>query len=315
MRGLAVRVLLGARRTLMPVDYDYTRATSEVYAAKKKQSTAKYAHLRDRLDYNYHPYYQLERQAIQDVIVDEALRDVPQRQPHPWIIFTGGPMGAGKGYVLRYWQKAGVFPLDRFVMSDPDKFKYKLPEIEDYIQFDEKTAGSKTHKESGLISEIVTMEALEHGCNVIVDGSLRDVDWHMKVFKDILTGYVSYKIAIFHVIADASVVEERAVLRGQTTGRYIPRTLLQQSIDCAPKSVATLANMAHCVLHVENGGDREEPVLLGMKSKAISLAEWGALEGLHTYWTALRTCVSPRHYPHPHPGNLGLSQSHTLSKL
>ena len=55
-------MLLGARRTLMPVDYDYTRATCEVYAAKKNQSTAKYAHLRDRLDHTYHPYYQLERQ-------------------------------------------------------------------------------------------------------------------------------------------------------------------------------------------------------------------------------------------------------------
>ena len=44
-----------------------------------------------------------------------------------------------------------------FVVSDPDRFKYKLPEIEDYIQFDENSAGSKTHKESGLISEIVTM--------------------------------------------------------------------------------------------------------------------------------------------------------------
>ena len=49
--------------------------------------------------------------------------------------------------------------------------------------------------------------------------------------------------------------------------------------------------------------------------QAIPLAEWGALQGLHTYWRALRTCVSPRHYPHPHPGNLGLPQSHTLSKL
>ena len=44
-------------------------------------------------------------------------------QVSPWIVFTCGPMGAGKGYVLSWMSRHGYFPLEDCVHIDPDHFK------------------------------------------------------------------------------------------------------------------------------------------------------------------------------------------------
>ena len=40
-------------------------------------------------------------------------------QENPWLVFTAGPMGAGKSFVIKWMSKAGHFQLPSIVQIDP----------------------------------------------------------------------------------------------------------------------------------------------------------------------------------------------------
>jgi hypothetical protein len=112
----------------------------------------KYAHLRESRDYSYHTNYTPERQLWQDRAVDSVVART-NAQAQPWIVFTCGPMGAGKGYVLSWMSRNGYFPLETIVHIDPDHFKRLMPEWSEYTKRSEQ-AGNFCHRESGFIQEI-----------------------------------------------------------------------------------------------------------------------------------------------------------------
>ena len=64
--------------------------------------------------------------------------------------------------------------------------------------------------EAGMVSEILTLAALEKGKNVLVDGSLRDSDWYQGYFASLRNDYPLLKIGIIHVTAPREAIIERA---------------------------------------------------------------------------------------------------------
>jgi Zeta toxin len=89
------------------------------------------------LDYSYHKNYTFERQRFQDSIIQEYLNDAVIKDENgeicttptkPWIVFTAGAMGAGKGYTLNKLVQEGRFPLMAFVRVDPDAIRRYLPD-------------------------------------------------------------------------------------------------------------------------------------------------------------------------------------------
>eukprot|EP00906_Rhabdomonas_costata_P010564 RCo014838 len=264
---------------------DYSRCTSEVYATSECKFTAAFEASRRELDYRFHSYYTLERQAMQDGIIQAALDEVAEKDlEHPCIVFTAGPMGSGKGHVLRYWHSRGVFPKERFVLSNPDHYRWLLPDFGGYLAFDEHTAGSKTKKESGMISELVTKEALRQRCNVIVDGSLHDLQWYSPFFANVHQNFPHYCIAILHIVASPEKIISRVERRGDLTGRHIPVDLLRWVIEQVPKSVKVLSQQAHALWEFDNdGGHDTTPRLINMECR-VSPEKLGDLRGLHTLW-------------------------------
>jgi hypothetical protein len=233
----------------------------------------------------FHPFYTLDRQQIQDSIIHKTLSDVgASGLEHPCIVFTAGPMGSGKGHVLRYWHGRGVFPVDKFVISNPDHYKWQLPDMSGYIAYDEHSAGTKTRKESGLISEIVTKEALNHSCNIIVDGTLRNVNWYHAFFTHIREKYPKYRIAILHILTSPENVISRAHTRGEVTGRHIPLDVLMSVISEVPESVRILSQLAHGLWEFDNNSGHDDiPSLVNMQC-SVDPAELGDLYGLYTLW-------------------------------
>lgn len=69
-------------------------STSELYASPDAPHVGKYCALRDRLDVKWHGRYSVERQALQDRIVDEFV-SAGCSSGRPWLVYTAGPMGAG----------------------------------------------------------------------------------------------------------------------------------------------------------------------------------------------------------------------------
>ena len=93
----------------------------------------KYARHRAKLDYSYHMNYTEARQQWQDGIVERVVSQMPP-QKRPWLVFTCGPTGAGKGYVMSWLSKCGIFPLENVVHIDSDRFKRAIPEWDVYMR-------------------------------------------------------------------------------------------------------------------------------------------------------------------------------------
>jgi len=178
-----------------PSWYDFEKDTSTAYQhpdfqPRKQKEYDEAIHgplvgdlidIRRTLDYSWHSNYIAQRQLWQDHIA-QTIAHRQTRQVSPWLVFTCGAMGAGKGYTMAWMSKHGIFPLESIVQIDPDALKGKMPEWNQYIWVDKesgtKEAGSQCHKESGYLQELTTELALRAGGNIWVDGSLQDHDWY-----------------------------------------------------------------------------------------------------------------------------------------
>jgi len=238
--------------------YDFKKTTNENYENHdKSQFVGKFSDIRSTLDYAYHVNYTPQRQFWQDkVIKTTTIRQIAQE--HPWIVYTCGAMGAGKGYTMRWMSANDYFPLENVVRIDPDHFKMVMPEWEGYIRRDKYSAGSMTHRESGFIQEIAQEVALRSRQNIWVDGSLRDGNWFSKVFDDIRRRFPHYKIAIFYVFADEKIVRQRVEERGQRTGRFVSEENIIKSLKAPESSLNKLTPKVDFIARIDNS---KSPVL------------------------------------------------------
>jgi hypothetical protein len=180
----------------------------------------KYASIRQGLDYTYHRAYSASRQRLQDGIIDAMMTTTDikdhaagrhcDRPQIPWTVFTAGAMGAGKSHVMKILGQRGYFPLDAFVVVDPDQIRRQLPEFEYYTKYYPDSAGELTRKEAGLIAEIAIESGLQRGYNILVDGSLSNATWYASCIPTLRRNYPSVRIAIIHVSAPREIVLERA---------------------------------------------------------------------------------------------------------
>ena len=77
-----------------------------------------FADLRPCRDYSWHVNYNKSRQLWQDACVKNVVtRTHPQSRP--WVVYTCGPMGVGKGFALSWMSQHGFFPLENIVHIDP----------------------------------------------------------------------------------------------------------------------------------------------------------------------------------------------------
>eukprot|EP00301_Raphidiophrys_heterophryoidea_P014689 c23136_g1_i1.p1 GENE.c23136_g1_i1~~c23136_g1_i1.p1 ORF type:complete len:726 (-),score=154.13 c23136_g1_i1:13-2160(-) len=255
----------GQLRTVYQMDenFDFSRPTSENYCAPMEVGFhGMFADIRATRDYQYHVNFVVKRQQWQDALIDAVVsRTIPQ--PSPWILYTCGPMGAGKGHVLSWMSEHGFLPLEHVVHVDPDYFKTAMPEWRQYVERGCE-AGVLCHKESGYIAEIAQEVALRRKQNIWVDGSLRDHEWYSGVFDDIRERFPEYSIAIFYVHASEKAVRERINKRAKITGRTIPERLIVDSLKSTSQSVSILTTKVDFVANILNEG--AQPQLLAFES-------------------------------------------------
>jgi hypothetical protein len=213
--------------------------------------TGDFADIRRTFDYSWHTNYSLRRQAWQDETIRGVVRGTGA-QAQPWVIFTCGAMGAGKGHAMGWLSRHNDFPLEDMVHIDPDRFKAIMPEWEGYKQHAPAEAGTMCHKESGFLQELAQEVALRRGHHVWVDGSLADHQWYCRVFRDIRNRFPRHRIAIVYVHCRPELVFERAEARGRKTGRFVPRAVLEASIEKTRESIEVLGPKADFVAVINN---------------------------------------------------------------
>jgi Zeta toxin len=291
------------RNTSIP--YDWSCPSHEFYQWTLSSTfSPTFSDARRKLDYSYHTHVVLQRQYLQDAILqrivepqvtakdsflgekigvtemnmldvdiqdtesfstnktEDDARDVNHEvkreslRQRPWIIFTAGPMGVGKGYVLTQLHQRNLMNLDDFVKIDPDLIKFELPEMTGYLQKDRATASTKLHRESTQMADIIFEYAITNSMSILVDGSLRDVVYYQSLFHRIRTEYSSYRIGIIHITASRDAIFDRATARATIMGRVVPTQLLEESIEQVPKSVAILSPLADVVHVISNQPDQ-----------------------------------------------------------
>jgi hypothetical protein len=267
------------RPALAGLDYDWSRSTKENHTLQGCRSFGgEFASIREALDPDYHGCYSARRTRLQDQIILDAVSGGVVSD-HPWIIFTAGAMGAGKGHTIKWMGEQGHLPLDELVQIDPDVFRARLPEWPMYSQRDPETAGRLTQRESGYCVEVAQEVALQQSKSIWVDGSLHDSNWYSQVFAHIRRKYPQYRIAIIHVYAPWDVVVSRAADRSRVTGRLVPQDTLRQSFASVPQAVERLSGLADVTAHVENAdvprlvrvscGGRSQPGLMRVGLEAF----------------------------------------------
>jgi hypothetical protein len=216
------------------------QTTNEIHKSPVEIYNEQYADIRKQIDYTYHNHYTKERQVLQDKIITELI-SVGRTMTEPWLVYTAGPMGAGKSYTIRKFSEMKIFPLIAFVIIDPDRIKCMLPEMTKFIEEDPKTAGSRAHKESSFIAEIAEKLAIKENKCLVVDGTLKDTNWFINRLESLRINNPKYLTAIIQITAPPELIFERAARRGVETGRVVPDQLILQSIEQVPESVKILS--------------------------------------------------------------------------
>ncbi|ETO17419.1 hypothetical protein RFI_19901, partial [Reticulomyxa filosa] len=139
----------------IPPNYNWKESTSANYGTSN-DTTDKgdpYYDSKKKLDYTYHAYYTQERQnRVHNVIINHYMNLTKNAsisnqkgrklKDDKWILFTAGPMGAGKTHTVRWLHhQQKVFPLDAFVHVSADRIKQFLPEYTHYLKYDPKHVG------------------------------------------------------------------------------------------------------------------------------------------------------------------------------
>lgn len=296
----------------IPENYDYTKSTEANYADEDAEFNGEFQYLRQMLDYSYHSHYCAERQLFHDGLVQQFHDaiifdgdDVCDRPLNNWIVFTAGAMGAGKSHTLNWLFDHDLFPLWSFVRVDPDSLRELLPETPEYVRRDPSSAGYFTQKEVGYISEVLTLEALRDGKNVLVDGSLRDAKWYSQYFRHLRTNFPRLKIGIIHVTASTSTIMRRVKHRAVATGRLVPEEVICNTLLQLPVSLQRLTPLADMVCTFENEDDAKGPALVS--------SSWGdlSMERFKAHWEM--TC-SPCHIIFPPPQMQSISDVKTMHK-
>lgn len=231
------------------------QSTADIYRSDDFIFVGDFTESRSKVDFTYHSNYQIERQLVQDRIIHKYLR-LGKSTDLPKIIFTAGVMGVGKGHVLKKMGRLEQINLQDYLWIDPDQLKDELPEMKIYITLDAKTAGTKLHKESGFIQEIILSEALKQNKNIIIDGSLTSLNRHKMLFESIHRDYPHYTMEIIYVTADLDKIQERIQERGDSTGRFVPMEKVENAYYQIPKTVEALTPLVERVLIINN--DKEE---------------------------------------------------------
>lgn len=232
--------------------YDFTRSTEDNHAVA--HFTGVHRDIRPLLDYTYHRKYSAERVEVQDRLIESMCAGKERHSAmFPWVVYTAGAMGAGKGHVASWMHDNGYWHKDYFVKVDPDEIRQTLPEWPGYVKRCPERAGDLTQKEAGCIAEILTYKALRERKNVIIDGSLSDQKWYQSQFLKFRENFPGIRIMVLHVVADTEDILKQAEERGKgPSGRVVPRSKLLESIKLVPASVKALSPYADFVCRVVN---------------------------------------------------------------
>jgi Zeta toxin len=273
------------------------RSTEEIHQwedlTQPPQFYGSYGHIRANeslIDYTYHVHYRKERQWLHDSIIEDIFdRNSCNNVPQPalpdslWLIFTAGPMGAGKRYTVERLMTEGELPLLQFVFVDPHEICTLLPEYSSFYQKHQDPAivDQLTRKECGYIAETLLHAALQSGKNVVWDTCLRSADWYrnwIPRLRSIYGGAAApslhqpLRVGLLQVTASAPVILQRDWQQAAVPGRpsftlYRDASAVNALLGAATASVEQVKPSVDFFARLNNDSWHQSPQLMQCESK------------------------------------------------
>jgi hypothetical protein len=148
--------------------------------------------------------------------------------------------------------------LSRF-STIPDEIRRYLPEYTTYVDQVPHLVDRLTQKEAGYVAETLVWAALQEGRSVVLDSSLKDAAWHVRLVDRIRADHAHYKVALIQVSCpDYTLLLERAKLQSKETGREVPYRVLVYQTENVTRSVDVVSPVVdqYCVIRNDAEGLR-----------------------------------------------------------
>ena len=198
---------------------------------KCKEEDREIEAFRCKLDPTYHSTYSYSRKPIHCSIIRDILS---KSKPHegilehdrcPQVIFTTGPIGAGKSHLLQWMISQDIIPAStgsNYVLVNMDEIRDMLPESKFYRENLPEEYGEMTQREAGSIAELLVHVALHRGYDVIIDSAMIDLQWQVHYIEQLRREYPRLRIGLIHVTASRDIIQERVMKRNQSSHRFVP---------------------------------------------------------------------------------------------
>lgn len=195
--------------------------------------------------------YVVERQKLHERIVIDALKQ-GQTSDHPILMYTAGPPGAGKSSILKSLEESGLIATSTFLLLDPDLIKEYLPEYDLFRTLDLNRAGEMLRHESKDLQTEIFWKALKLRKNLIIDGTLRNVEENTKVISTVRKDFPEYSIEIVFVDAAEATLLERVASRENITQRSVDREFIVSTKRMIRQAVEKLEKLSDVAVEIEN---------------------------------------------------------------
>lgn len=239
----------------VPPDYMWDLSTLENYASAGGGFHGVFAAVRETTDKEYHGTYSESRQKFQDDLVLALLKNTTGKsRQSPLLLLTAGAMGVGKSFVVKWLTDTGILPLSEFVVIDPDTIAQRLPEWRSYCRRDPRTASLMTRKESGLITELSLVAALQQRRNILVDSSLRHGSWYAQVLEKVRQELPDVQVVLMYVHSREATIHQRAEERGRG-GRIVSGCEVRDSLQKMSVALGRLLPFVDLFVQIANDED------------------------------------------------------------
>eukprot|EP00450_Noctiluca_scintillans_P037504 CAMPEP_0194546380 /NCGR_PEP_ID=MMETSP0253-20130528/90575_1 /TAXON_ID=2966 /ORGANISM="Noctiluca scintillans" /LENGTH=557 /DNA_ID=CAMNT_0039393463 /DNA_START=162 /DNA_END=1832 /DNA_ORIENTATION=+ len=253
---------------IVPPEYNWHRTTQQNYEAAWSPALGDFAAARALIDTRYHGSYTEERSRFQDALLRRLLGTPARSQKSPVLLFTAGAMGVGKTAVVRWMHEQKVLNCEDFVLIDPDKIAQMLPEWHGYQKRDPDSASLSVRLEAGLLTELSLVTALQQRRNILVDSSLRHGAWYARVLERLRKEVPDITIVLLYVHAEQQTIYNRAEQRGESGGRKVHRSEVQDSLRKMSRAVGRL--LPHVDFFAQVANDSEKPCISSVYSSVHS---------------------------------------------
>ncbi|MCI1763625.1 zeta toxin family protein [Heyndrickxia oleronia] len=171
--------------------------------------------------------YYAERQLLHEDIINEFLHGDQIDIESPDSFLLGGGSAAGKSTIGSYFLAQYREETGHMTLIDADVIKEHLPEFRQMANENPLEAADYVHEESSDIASKLLMRCIAEKRSFMYDGTMKNLDKYKEIIEALKQR--GYKVSAIVVDVPLDVAKERAKIRLEADGRFVPESVIVES--------------------------------------------------------------------------------------